>query len=152
VVVPDFSRDPLMMSGLLLSSLPGGGSVDVLTPQRDPVAEKLLGAPPTSRRAFTQAETLAWMTEIYDNALAKQLKQIDVAARLIDEEGRDVFSSRDLLTNGESGVPKWQTFGYTGRVPLKDVPPGRYLLRVEALDRSIASRQPAAAQTVITVR
>ena len=45
VVVPDFSKDPLMMSGLLLSSLPGRTSPDVLTPQRDPVAEKLLGAP-----------------------------------------------------------------------------------------------------------
>ena len=92
------------------------------------------------------------MTEIYDNSPPKQRNQIDVAARLIDEAGRDAFASREVLTNGEAGAPKWQAFGYTGRIPLKDVPPGRYLLRVEALDRSAASRQPAAAQTVITVR
>ena len=152
VVVPDFSRDPLMMSGLLLSSLPAAASADVLTPQRDAVAENLLGAPATSRRAFGQAETLGWMAEIYDNAPPKQPKHIDVAARLIDEAGRDAFASRDVVTNGEGGVPKWQAFGYTGRIPLKDIPPGRYLLRVEALDRSAASRPPAAAQTVITVR
>ena len=152
IVVPDFSKDPLMTSGLLVSSLPGPTSPDVLTPQRDPVSEKLLGAPPTSRRTFAQAETLAWMAEIYDNSLPKQPKQIDVSARLIDEAGRDAFASRDLLANGEGGAPKWQTFGYTGRIPLKDIAPGRYLLRIEAQDRSAASRQPAAAQTVITVR
>ena len=92
------------------------------------------------------------MAEIYDNSLPKQPKQIDVSARLIDEAGRDAFASRDLLANGEGGAPKWQTFGYTGRIPLKDIAPGRYLLRIEAQDRSAASRQPAAAQTVITVR
>ena len=152
VLVPDFSKEPLMTSGLLVSSLPGPSSPDVLTPQRDPVSEKLLGAPPTSRRTFARAETLAWMAEIYDNSLPKQPKQIDVSARLIDEAGRDAFASRDLLANGEGGAPKWQTFGYTGRIPLKDIAPGRYLLRIEAQDRSAASRQPAAAQTVITVR
>ena len=152
VVVPDFSKEPLMTSGLLVSSLPGPASPDVLTPQRDPVSEKLLGAPPTSRRTFAQAETLAWMAEIYDNSLPKQPKQIDVSARLIDEAGRDAFASRDLLANGEGGAPKWQTFGYTGRIPLKDIAPGRYLLRIEAQDRGAASRQPAVAQTVITVR
>ena len=49
-----------------------------------------------------------------------------------------MFASRDVLVNGEGGAPKWQTFGYTGRIPLKDIPPGRYLLRVEARDRGDA--------------
>ena len=140
-----------MMSGLLLSAIETGQR-PCLTPQRDPMAEKLLGAPATSRRAFDRSETIAWMTEIYDNSGPKQPKRIDVSARLVDEAGRDAFVSRDLLVNGEGGVPKWQTFGYTGRIPLKDVPPGRYLLRVEATDRSTASGQPVTAQTVITVR
>lgn len=148
IVVPDFGKEPVMMGGLLVASVPGP-SPDVLTPQRDPVSEKLLGAPPTSRRTFSRGETLSWMTEIYDNS---QPKQIDVSARLIDDAGRDAFASRDLLANGENGAPKWQTFGYTGRIPLTDLSTGRYLLRVEAQDRSVAARQPVAAQTVITVR
>ena len=152
VVVPDFNKEPVMMSGVLVAAVPGPSSPDVLTPQRDPASEKLLGAPPTSRRTFSRGETLSWMTEIYDNSLPKQPKQLDVSVRLIDDAGRDAFASRDLLANGENGAPKWQTFGYTGRIPLTDIPPGRYLLRVEAQDRSVASRQPVAAQTVITVR
>jgi VWFA-related protein len=151
VVVPDFSKEPLMMSGLLLSAR-SAAIVEVFTPQRDPDAEKLLGAPATSRRTFSQSEELAWLTEIYDNTPPKQSKQIDVSARLIEEAGRDAFASRDVLANGEAGAPKWQTFGYTGRIPLNDVSPGRYLLRVEAHDRSTPSRPPVTAQTVITVR
>ena len=91
-----------MMSGLLLSARSRGCHGRVLTPQRDPVAEKLLGAPATSRRAFNRPKTLAWMTEIYDNSPPKQPKQIDVSARLIDEAGRDAFASRDVLANGDS--------------------------------------------------
>jgi VWFA-related protein len=150
VVVPDFAREPLMMSGLLVSSV-SGAPAEVLTPQRDPDAEKLLGAAATSRRVFSQTETLAWLAEIYDN-VAKQPRQFDVSARVIDQAGKDVFASRDVLRNGDSGAPKWLTFGYTGRIPLKDLSPGRYLLRIEARDRSETTRQPVAAQTVITVR
>jgi VWFA-related protein len=164
VLVPDFSSSSLTISGMLVASLSNPSS-DVLTPQRDPAAEKLLGAPATTRRTFAQSETIAWMTEIYDNSAPKQAKQFDVSTRLVDEAGREVFASRDVLANGEGGAPKWQTFGYTGRIPLKDVPAGRYVLRIEALDRSAASRQPAGsparqprwgalaiAQTVLTVR
>jgi VWFA-related protein len=150
LVVPDFRRELLMMSGLLVSSI-SPGAVEILTPQRDPAAEKLLGAPPTSRRTFTQSETLAWMAEIYDNA-PKQPRSVDVSARLIDEAGVDAFETRDVLENGETGAPAWQTFGYAGRIPLKDISPGRYLLRVEARDRGTPARQRVAAQTVITVR
>ena len=152
VVVPDFAKEPLMMSGLLLSSSPATPATDVLTPQRDPASEKLLGAPSTSRRDFSRAESLSWMTEIYDNSPAKQAKQFDLSTRLLDETGREVFATRDLVKNGEGGVAKWQTFGYTGRIPLAEVPPGQYLLRIEASDRSVTSREPAVAQTVITVR
>jgi VWFA-related protein len=150
VTVPDFSSAPLMMSGLLVSST--GGTADVLTPQRDPIAEKLIGAPATSRRAFNRSDTIAWMTEIYDNSGPKQPKRFDVSVRLVDEAGRDAVASRDELANGEGSAAKWETFGYTGRIPLKDVAPGRYLLRIEARDRSEPSRQPALAQTVIMVR
>jgi VWFA-related protein len=149
LIVPEFTSRPLMMSGVLISST---NAETVFTPQRDAAGEKLLGGPATTRREFAQSDSLMWLTEIYDNSGPKAPKQFDMAVRLLDETGRDVFGARDVLANGNGGAPKWQAFGYTGRIPLKDVPPGRYLLRIEALDRSAASREPAAAQTIITVR
>ena len=140
VTVPDFAKTPVAMSGVLLAA---SGAPEMLTPQRDPEAEKLLGAPATSRRDFTQAETLAWLAEIYDNTPAQQPRRIQVAARLVDEAGREVFASRDVLANGEGGAAKWRMFGYTGRIPLKNIGAGRYLLRVEADDQF--------AETLITV-
>ena len=140
VTVPDFAKTPVAMSGVLLAA---SGAAEMLTPQRDPEAEKLLGAPATSRRDFRQAETLAWLAEIYDNTPAQQPRRIQVAARLVDEAGREVFASRDVLANGEGGAAKWRVFGYTGRIPLKNIGAGRYLLRVEADDQF--------AETLITV-
>ncbi len=149
LTVPEFSSKPLMMSGVVVSSAEGQG---VFTPQHDAVAEKLLGAPPTTRREFDQADTLTWLSEIYDNSPARQPRRIDVAARLIAEDGRDAFVSRDMLSNGE-GASRWTSFGYTGRIPLKDIAPGRYLLQIEARERSDKDEQGMqTAQTVVTVR
>ena len=140
VIVPDFAKAPLAMSGVLLAA---SGGPEMLTAQRDPESEKLLGSPATSRRSFRQAETLAWLAEIYDNTPAQQPRRIQVATRLIDELGREAFASRDVLANGEGGAAKWRVFGYTGRIPLKNIAAGRYLLRVEADDQF--------AETLITV-
>ncbi len=149
LTVPDFTERPLMMSGVLVSSAEAQA---VFTPQRDPVTEKLLGAPATTLREFNQTDTLTWLSEIYDNAPPRQVRRIDVAARLIAEDGREAFVTRDLVTNGENGA-RWTAFGYTGRIPLKDISPGRYLLRVEARERSDKDeKNTQIAQTVVTVR
>jgi VWFA-related protein len=148
--VPDFTKEPLMVSGLLLSS---SGGPETFIAQRDPIAEKLLGSSPTSRRRFSTTETLAWMTDIYDNTPARQPGRIDVSARLVDENGREVFASRDVLSNGESGSEKWTAYTYTGRLPLKDIPSGRYLLSIEAQSRAGGSAgKPAVAESVVTIQ
>ena len=131
--VPDFSARQVTMSRALIAAATGGP--DMLTAQRDPSAEKLLGAPPTSRREFRQDDTIAWMVEIYDNGPPDRPTRIPVAAQLIAESGQIAHASRDVLANGINGAPKWKAFGYTGRIPLKDVPPGRYLLKIEAADQ-----------------
>jgi VWFA-related protein len=144
--VPDFTKSPLMLSGLLLSS---SAAANVLTPQHDDVSEKLLGAPATSRREFAQNETLRLLTEIYDNLPAQQSRQVDVRVRLVAESGQEVFSSRDSLANGTGGAKPWSTFTYVGQVPLNNIPPGRYLLRLEA-DHTTGG-DAAAVEAVIAV-
>jgi VWFA-related protein len=150
LTVPDFTRDPLMISGLLLSSV---SAQQVVTPLRDQMADKLLPAPATSRREFAQTDTLALLAEIYDNIPSRQLRQVDMAVRLITEGGLEVFASRDSLVNGGTeSTRNWNGFDYTRQIPLKDVAPGRYLLRVEAQVRgNVGDAKPVAAETVITV-
>jgi VWFA-related protein len=149
--VPDFTKEPLMMSGLLLTA----ASAQLMpTPQPDPGVAKLLPGPATSRREFSRNDALALLTEIYDNNSSQQPRAIDVAVRLLGEDGREVFTSRDTLNNEGAKNPKhWDAYSYAKEFPLKDVAPGRYVLRVESQTRgSDNNAKPAATETLITVR
>jgi hypothetical protein len=107
----------------------------------------------TSKREFPRGDVLALYTEIYDNVTAREARRIDVTVRLMGEDGKDVFTSRDELSNGASPAEKpWEVYGYPKQFTLKDVPPGRYLLRVEAQFRgNVQDAKPVARETVITV-
>jgi len=147
--VPDFSKDPLMMSGVLLSS---PSTYQTPTAQKDPNVEKLLPGPPTSRRDFLRTDTIALLAEIYDNSTSRQPRQIDTSVRLIAESGQDAFVARDSLTNS-GDAKKWDTYAFTKQIPLQSVAPGRYVLRVEAAVRGNQNgTTPVARETLITVR
>jgi hypothetical protein len=146
--VPDFRREPLTFSGLLLTA----PSVrDTITALPDPASAGLLPGPATSRRAFRRSDTLTVFAELYDNQSRKQGRQIDTAVTLLSERGQEVFSARDVLTNGGSDSKNWTAFGLTREIPLKDVQPGRYLLRIEARVRGTKDAAPAARETLITI-
>ena len=53
---PDFRKAPVMMSGLLLTAL---AAQQTVTAQHDAEADKLLPAPATTRREFSQSDVLA---------------------------------------------------------------------------------------------
>jgi len=146
--VPDFSKDPLMLSGLLLSS---PSTDQTPTAQKDPMVEKLLPGPPTSRREFLRTDTIALAAEICDNSSSRQPRQIDTTVRLLAESGQDAFVAHDSLTNG-GDTNKWDTYVFTKQVPLQNVAPGRYLLRVEAAVRGNQNgAKPVAHETLVTV-
>src|SRR5436309_14921856 len=67
--VPDFSKDPVMLSGLLISA---PSSDQTPTAQRDDVVQKLLPGYATSRRDFVRSDTLSLLAEIYDNSSSRQ--------------------------------------------------------------------------------
>jgi VWFA-related protein len=147
--VPDFRKDPVMVSGLLLTSL---AAQQTLTAQHDAEVEKLLPAPATTRREFSKSDVLAVLADVYDNNTSTQPRMIDVAVRLVADSGRDAFAGHDSLSNGGPDKTKtWSTFVLTKQIPLKDIPPGRYMLRIEARDRTRTDQPPAATETVVTV-
>jgi VWFA-related protein len=143
--VPDFARGRLNMSGLLLTA---PSAQRTMTAQPDEIATKVLPGAATSRRSFISSDVLSLYAEIYENGTSGPPRRIDLTTRLIDEAGRDVSVARELLTRSPSSEnEKSATFAVSRQLPLKDVAPGRYLLRVEAQlrgetgDQSVVARE-----------
>jgi hypothetical protein len=90
----------------------------------------VLPAPPTASREFPRNDELAIFTEIYDN-IGSTAHRIGITASVLSDEGKTVFTTSDERRSeelqGASGG-----YGYTTKIPLTGLAPGRYVLRVEA--------------------
>jgi hypothetical protein len=140
LVVPDFTKDPLGMSGLVLSSAYAGG-----VPTAGTIAEvkDLLPGPVTTARNFARGDELAVMTEVYDN-LGNQPHRVEIVTSLLEEGGKVALTQAEMRASSELGGARGG-YGYLALIPLKDVAPGQYVLRVEARstlkDGGTASRE-----------
>jgi hypothetical protein len=132
LVVPDFYKQPLTMSGLTLLSASG-----LLAPtarvKDDPVG-LLLMRPPTTAREFTRDDQLLLFAEVYENQANSQPHMIDIGAEVRAEGGQVVFRNSETrsstdLQGGRGG------YGYTAQIPLKDFAPGLYVVHVEGKRR-----------------
>jgi VWFA-related protein len=136
--VPDFSKAPLSISGVVLTSLSGAS---MATAKGDEQLKGVLPAPPIALRAFPQNDELALFAEVYDNA-ANTPHKIDIVTSVVADEGRVLYKNEEVRDSSELQGAKGG-FGYTTRVPLGELPPGLYVLRVEG--RSRLSQTPLTA-------
>ncbi len=127
LVVPDFWRGPLSMSGIVISSARGKL---VPTPRNDAELAKALPGPPTAARAFLADDELAVLAEVYDNQGTTPHK-VTINTNILAEDGRVVFRHADERSSAELGGAKGG-YGYVVRSPLKGIPPGLYVMRIEA--------------------
>ena len=142
--VPDFLKDPLTMSDLALTSALSGVAPTVRP--KDPL-EKLLPGPLTSYREFTQADEVVLFAEVYDNV--KQAHKTEIVATVKAEGGQQVFQTREERDSADlSGSAGG--YGFEARVPLKQLAPGLYVLRVEATTR-VGDRATIAREVVFRV-
>jgi hypothetical protein len=125
--VPDFSKGPLQMSGVTLTS---GFASRTPTANPDPEYRDVLPASPSARREFPAGDTLSLFTEVYDNQRAPH--RVAIRTTLTGDDGRVVFTSADERRSEELAGSRGGGFGHTATVPLAGMPPGRYVLRVEA--------------------
>ncbi|HEV3217110.1 MAG TPA: VWA domain-containing protein [Vicinamibacterales bacterium] len=148
--VPDFTKDSLSVSGMLITA---GTSqlVPTLISDKSP-GPGLLPGPATSRRTFAQGDVLGIYAEIYDNISPRQTHSIESVTRLVGEDGRAVFTSRETHNGAtaRAGVTS-TTFAVAKQIPLMDVPPGRYLLQVEASARGPKDAKPITRETLLTI-
>ena len=143
LVVPDFYKQPLAMSGLTVLSASG-----VLAPtakvKDDPIG-LLLMRPPTTAREFTRDDQLVLFAELYENQQNGPPHKVDIATEVRAEGGRVVFNNTEErssteLQGGRGG------YGYTAQFALKDYAPGLYVVHVEGKRRD--GNVPAVARDV----
>jgi VWFA-related protein len=142
--VPDFSKAPLTMSDIALTSALSGTAPTVRP--KDPL-EKLLPGPLSSYREFSPTDEIALFTEIYDNV--KQAHKVEITATVKAEGGQTVFETREEHDSSELKGSAGG-YGFQTRVPLKAFAPGLYVLRVEAITR-IGDRPTTAREVVFRV-
>ncbi len=125
--VPDFSKAPLLMSGLTLTS---ESATRMPTAAADPGFKDVLPGSPTAFREFPQSDTLALFAEIYDNQ-TRVTHRVSIKVTVAGDDGRVLFTTEDERSSQDL-QGKTGGYGYVTKIPLAKLAPGRYVLRVEA--------------------
>jgi VWFA-related protein len=156
--VPDFGRNGLHMSGLSFTSAaaarvltmrpePSGSGqrnatrcrpptcvvplvMDGAPSGEDPLREALSG-PPTTVRDFERSDTVELYVEVYENVRRPPAHTIELATELRGEDGRILPLTAEKRPSVGPTRPSGG-YGFTATLPLHDVPPGAYVLHVEA--------------------
>jgi hypothetical protein len=140
--VPDFYKPKFSMSGLAITS---ASAATLPTAQPDPFLKPpVMPAPPVAARAFPADDTVAVFAEVYDNDTSAPHK-VDLTTTVRTDSGNVVFKSAETRSTSEFGG-KRGGFGYSVRVPLKGLAPGRYVLDVTA--KSELGKMPSASRQV----
>ncbi len=126
LVVPDYSDMPFALSGVFLTSTDAAAYAT----GDDQDWSGLLPSPPVVSRTFSQAETITWFAEVYDDS-TRAAHDIIYTTTIVDaSNGRTLVQAED----GRSVVADAgrQGHGFTTSYPLRDLNPGVYVLRVDA--------------------
>jgi VWFA-related protein len=137
VVVPNFEKEPMSMSGIVLhhNRAPVSVSIDALK-----ALEPAVPAIPTAERVFPPADDVtAWM-RVY-----KGVAPATVRASIRDRQDREVFARETVLAAEAAAGPGTD---WSLRLPLATLPTGDYLL---TLDVTQAGKPPAQRMVRFTV-
>ncbi len=138
--VPDLHRAPLVMSGVAITSV-AATEVSTVVP-KNPLRDFLPG-PATTAREFDPDDTLVLFAEFYENVRGGATRSLEMRAELLAEGDRLVRSVVEQRSSTELGSDGGG-YGFTAQVPLTDLTPGLYVLRVQgqsqAGDRPVVSR------------
>jgi len=145
LVVPDFLKAPLSISGVVVTSRTAGAAPTAGT---IPDLGDALPGPPTTTRVFTAGDELAVLAEIYDNQGA-QPHAVDITATLKAEGRVQVFANSERRSSKELGGARGG-YGYTTRIPLTDLAPGLYVLTIEARS-SLGGTAPVSREVQIRI-
>lgn len=127
--VPDLETPPLAMSSLMVTSVATGG---MPTGRADRLGDRLPIMPSTLRE-FRSNDELTIFAEVYDNEAAKP-HTVDITASILASDGGVVFRHQERRSSSELRGTAG-SFSYGSSIPLKELKPGVYSVRVEATSR-----------------
>jgi hypothetical protein len=138
--VPDFEKDALSLSGLVITS---AAAAMVPTAGTAPMVKEVLPGPPTANRAFYPFDTLALFMEVYEGE--KVAHTLDVTTTLTAADGNVAYRVND---ERPTATAKGGAIVHTAQIPLKDIPPGIYTLRVAVTSR-LGKKPPRADRALL---
>jgi hypothetical protein len=139
VDVPDFSKDPIALSGVVLATAEASPSRTLLA---DELLRSILSDGLTVARRFARSDTLTAFVEAYTDGRTRP-DDVRVTAVLTSARGDGVRAETGTRVTSEPGRA-----GYTVRLPLSVLQAGEYLLTIEArAGGRVATRQVSFAVT-----
>jgi hypothetical protein len=142
--VPDFSKTPLALSGVLVSTQ----SAHRVPTIGEDASSDILQGPATAMRAFSRDDTVTTLTEIYDRE-RRVSHQVDLEASVRTTAGDVVYNSRQAFER--TRLNAGQAMVHSIAIPLSDLAPGDYLLTIDAATRLKAVHK-ASRHVVFSVR
>lgn len=144
--VPKFAKQPLAVSSVVLTS---ASASFVPTTGAVPMLKDVLPGPPTATRVFYPTDRLALFAEIYDTEATPHT--LDVATTLTAADGSVAYRAVDeRQTAARGGGGAGAAIVHTIQIPLKDVAPGIYTLRLGVTSRM--GKKPPTAERVLLVQ
>jgi VWFA-related protein len=131
VIVPDFSKAPLTLSGVVIARGPS-------SPASGGVLSSLLPLVPTTIRELAKSADAVAFVRIYQGGKAAPLP-VQLNARLVNDADRLVFDRPSILSPAAFGVLR--STDYRLDLPLADLEPGRYLLTIKATAGKLSARR-----------
>jgi len=140
--IPDFYKTPLSISGLALTSMAGASRI--LTTRPDEQLKAVLPASPVALRAFPENDELSVFAEVYETTGSTPHK-VDITTTVTSDDAKVVFKTNEERSSADL-QGKGGGYGYTARIPTRDLGPGTFVLKVEA--RSRLGQNPMASREV----
>jgi hypothetical protein len=140
--VPDFTKDPLIMSGVAIGST---ATSQIMTVNGKTAFVSTLPGNVTATRVFDAGDTLGIYAEVYETLKDAAAHTVALSAQLRAEGGTVVRSVSDERSSSELRGRRGG-YGFSAQLPLNDVAPGLYVLHVEA--RVNAGNRPTVSKDV----
>jgi len=134
VEVPDFSKLPLSLSGVLISTEPSLPSAP-----RDTLAA-LVPLVPTAERTFHKLDRVSAFVRVFQGG-SNPAAAVALQVRVVDERGSSVVSKTETISSDRFGQPS-HAADYRFEMPMLMFSRGQYLLTFEATaGKTISKRE-----------